>query len=104
MTGTTLPIPPKLKSREFMLEVLALSLYGGANDDVVVYENEQHDVRRWVEVRRIVFNYKGELFLVYYENGLTEDQYTEPWEYSDPEVERCESYEETVTKYRALEV
>jgi hypothetical protein len=57
-------------------------LWGGDHDQFEVEADLYLESRRWVSGHELVIKNKtdGTMWMSYYERGLTENQYTEPWE------------------------
>ena len=66
---------------------------------------EQVDTRRWVSVHEIIFRVPEDrkTYSVTYEEGLTEQQDADPWDYeSTITAQEMEPYVVPVTKWRAV--
>lgn len=73
-----------------------------AHGDAVV-RDELVDTRRWYEIRRAVLRLGGQLWAIEYRDPLTELSEVEPFDGDTVTATLMESYEVTVTRYRAVD-
>lgn len=68
--------------------------------DNAIYSEIADDSGRWSNTIEIIFSDKGKFYRAYYEEGATEQQYMDPWEYEElVDCEEVELKEVTVKKW-----
>ena len=92
---------PKYKTLEISAED-ARYLIGGDLDDWEVVEENCHGTSRWeVQYTSIVKNTEsGKFYSIDWSRGATEQQDTQPFEYSDPKLIEVEGVEVVKTEWR----
>ena len=88
---------------KFKQEDLKQCIWEDESDDGLLRKVADYDrgSRRWEEDRTLVFSIDGKLYAGYYSIGLTENQDSSWFGYSDEiECVEVESYEVNTTKYR----
>ncbi len=102
--STETPERPKSAVITLDAEVARELVYNGVGDSgegFTVVAIEEGETYRWTRSMRLIVSRDsdGQLFAARYEQGLTEQQMTEPWEYA-----RTARFEPVVKRTRMVEV
>jgi len=59
------------------------------HNEAKIIKNELYETSRWSLHYELVFEYQDKLYRTFYSRGATEQQYEQPFEYEDNEID-CE--------------